>query len=63
MKLKELSSILYSSRDNIQYCIVYDVKTNTDLENGCSVEYAIENYGEKEVKHLEAFVNQLLITV
>ena len=63
MKLKELKSILYSSRGSVQFAIVYDSKTNTDIENGCSIDYAVEKHGDKEVKHIEAFENQLLITV
>ena len=63
MKLRELSSILYSTRGNIQFCIVYDSEKRADIENGCSVEYAIDQHGDKTVKHLEAFEHQLLITV
>lgn len=63
MKLKELSSILYSNRGCIQFAIVYDSKTNTDIENGCSIDYAVQTHGDKEVKRIEAFENQILITV
>lgn len=63
MKLNELKTVLYSPRGSIQFAIVYDSATNTDIENGCSVEYAIQQHGEKEVKHIEAFENQLIITV
>lgn len=63
MKLKELKAILYSSRGNIQFAIVYDMATNTDVENGCSIDYAVERYAEKEVKHIQAIDNQLVITI
>lgn len=63
MKLKELKQILYSRRDYIQSTIVYNSETNEDVENGCSIEYAIKHYGEKEVKHIEVFENQLVITI
>lgn len=63
MKLKELKSILYSNRGNVQFAIIYDSKTNEDIENGCSIDYAVERHGEKEVVRIEAFENQLLITV
>lgn len=63
MKLKELKSILYSSRGSVQFAIVYDSETNTDLVNGCSIDYAVQTFGDKEVKHIEAFENQLLITI
>ena len=63
MKLDELKSILYSNTGNVQFTIIYDSKTNTDLENGCSIEYAMKIYGEKTVKRVEAFENQLVITI
>ena len=63
MKLKELKTILYSTRNSVQFAIVYDSKTNTDIENGCAIDYAIQTYGDKEVIRIEAFKNNLLITV
>lgn len=63
MKLCDLKTILYSSRGSVQFAIVYDIATNADIEAGCSIEYAVEHYGDKEVKHIEAFGNQLIITV
>jgi hypothetical protein len=63
MKLKELQSVLRSRRGGIQSAIVYDSASNTDLENGCSVEYAVEHYGDSEVQRIEAFENNLLITI
>jgi hypothetical protein len=63
MTLKSLEPVLYSTRGNIQFAIVYDREANADIENGCSIEYAIKMHGDKEVKHIEAFENQLLITV
>lgn len=62
MKLNELKTILRSARGSIQFAILYDSKTNTDVANG-SVEYIVENYGEKKVVRIEAFESQLLITV
>ena len=63
MKLKELKSVLRSNRGSVQFAIVYDNKTNTDIESGCSIDYAVEKHGDKEVIRIEAFENQLLITV
>ena len=63
MKLKEMKSVLFSRRGSVQFAIIYDLEKNEDIENGCSIEYAIKHYGEKEVKHIEAFENNLLITV
>lgn len=63
MKLKELKSVFRSNRGSVQFAIVYDSKTNADIENGCSIDYAVEKHGDKEVIRIEAFENQLLITV
>ena len=63
MKLKDLETVLYSSRGNIQFAIVYDSNKNADIENGCAIEYAVKKYGENEVEHIEAFENQLVITI
>ena len=63
MKLSELKNILYSNRGSVQFAIVYDSKTNTDIENGCSIDYAVKTHGDKEVKRIAAFENQLLIIV
>lgn len=62
MTLKQLKTILYSSRGSIQFAIIYDSKTNADIATG-SIDYIVENYGDKEVKHIEASENQLLITI
>lgn len=63
MKLKELKSILYSPRGGVQFAVVYDSSTNTDIETGCSIEYAVRQHGEKEIVRIEAFENQLIISV
>ena len=52
MKLKDLSSILYSKTGNIQFAIVYDYENHIDLEHGCSVEYAITHYGDYKVRRI-----------
>lgn len=62
MKLNELKSVLRSNRGSIQFAILYDSKKNVDIENG-TIDYIVENYGEKEVQRIEAFESQLLITV
>ncbi len=63
MKLKELKGIMHSSTGRIQWAIVYDLMENKDLENGCSIEYAIENYGEKEIKNIQADGDCLVLTI
>lgn len=61
MKLKELKSILYSSRDNVQFAIIYDSKTNEDIAEG-NIDNIVSDHGEKEVKRIEAYKNMLIIT-
>lgn len=63
MKLKDLSNVLYSTRGNIQFAIVYDQEKNADIASGCSIDYAVEKYGERELKQIEAFENQLVIII
>lgn len=62
MKLKELKSILFSTRGNIQFAIVYDREKCDDIDKG-SIEYIVEQYKEKEVKHIEAYEDNLIITI
>ena len=52
MKLKDLKDILKSRRSCIQWCIVYDYNMQKDVCVSCSVEYAIEHHGEREVRHI-----------
>ena len=63
MKLKDLEKVLYSTRGNVQFAIVYDQQKNTDLVAGCSIDYAVKEYGDRELKRIEAFENQLLLTI
>ena len=67
MKLKDLKPILKSSIGRIQWTIVYDYTIHRDIEYGCSVEYAIKNYGDFGVEKIESCIenNQdyLLISV
>jgi len=63
MKLKELKGILFSNRGNIQWVIVYDWTNNVDLTPECSVEYAIANYGERNVHRISTSNNLIIISV
>ena len=66
MKLRELKSILYSQTGNIQWAIVYDLETNTDIAR-CSIEGAVANYGGYEVKRITSYADcdnhYLVITI
>ena len=61
MKLKDFRGVLYSCRGGIQPVVVYDQGNNLDLDNGCSVEYAIKTYGDREVKRIGADGGKLVI--
>lgn len=63
MKLKDLESVLYSTRGSVQFAIVYDHEKNIDIANGCSIDYVVKEFGERELKRIEAFENQLLLIV
>lgn len=67
MKLKELKEVLYSRTGEIQQAIIYNLNENKDVEYGCSIEFAMVNYGEYEVKRInscyENDMSCLLITI
>lgn len=63
MQVKELKSVLYSLRGCVQFAIVYDYTQNADLVSGCSVEYAIKEYGERELHRISASDNLIIISV
>lgn len=56
MKLKELKPAIYSQTGAVQLCIVYDHNANIDLHYGCSVEYAYEIFGEREIKRVYSVI-------
>ena len=62
MKLKELSFI-HSTRDYFAKVIIYDQKLHKDLEDGISIEEAIEKYPEREVYNIEPYQDNLVIIV
>jgi hypothetical protein len=63
MKLKELKSILYSNVGDVIFASVYDYEKNVEIDRGASIEYIIENHGEKEVKRITADSDIVVITV
>ena len=54
MKLKDLAPVAYSLTGDIQSCIVYDCHENIDLESGCSIEYAIKHYGDRDLHRISS---------
>lgn len=61
--LKQLAPILRSSHGSVQFAILYQQAKRQDLENGCSIDYLINKYPNVKVKRIEAFENQLIITI
>lgn len=59
MKLKDLKSILYSQIGEIQAVIIYNYILNKDVEIGCSIEYAVANYGDCIVKRISSTLNPI----
>jgi hypothetical protein len=55
MKLKALKSISGSTRDHLQLAIIHDTNTGQDLRYGCSIEYAVKDYGEHEVQKISSW--------
>lgn len=63
MKIKDLTPVLYSTRGSVQFAVVYDQEQNCDIASGCSIDHAVKEYGERELKRIEAVGDQLLLTV
>ena len=55
MKLKELKSILYGPHTHLQLAIIYDSNSGKNLRYGCSIEYAIKDYGDCVVKRISSW--------
>ena len=63
MKLKELKPILYSTHTNLQFAIVWSCDTFEDIDEGRTVEYMIEKYGDYEIKRIQADGDNLVLSV
>ena len=55
MKLRELKSILCGPHTHLQLAIIYDSNSGKDLRYGCSMEYAIKDYGACVVKKISSW--------
>lgn len=60
MKLKELKNIIYSSRGNIINAVLYDTKTDMDVENA-TIDYIIENHENDIIKRITIENNTLIL--
>ena len=61
MKLKELKPVLYSVHGDIQSAIVYDGMKAEEIENGCSVDYAVKTYADRDVRRIQAENSMIVI--
>lgn len=52
MKIKDLASVMFSTRGDVVFTTVYNTATQVDLCSSASIEYVIEKYGEKEIKRM-----------
>ena len=55
MKLKDLSSILWSPVGCFQDVIIYNITDDIEMEPSCSVEYAVKYYGDWRVNRLSSY--------
>ena len=63
MKVNELKSVLFSRVGDIQSVIIYSRTERKEIKNGCSAEYAIKNYGEKELLRIQAANNSIVLII
>lgn len=63
MKVNELKSVLYSRAGDMQSVIIYSITEHKDIRNGCSAEYAIKNYGDKELLRIQADNNNVVLII
>ena len=61
--LKDYADIIYSTRDFVVFVIIYDTATRKDVLFNCTIECAIEEYGEREVKRIIPEDNELVICI
>ena len=62
-KLKDYADVIYSTRDFMVFVIIYDTATRKDVLFNCTIECAIEEYGEREVKRIIPEDNELVICI
>ena len=63
MKVADLKDVLKSERGSIQLAVVYDCSKSRDVENGCSVDYAVEAYGDRDLFRIEAEGDKIVLLV
>ena len=63
MKIKDLKGIAYSSHGCMQFAVLYNYNSQVDIENGCTVDYLIQEYGELELHRIQAVDDMLVLEV
>lgn len=61
MKINDLSSVLRSSRGDIQFAVLWSMSECKDIAKG-SVGYIVKEYGERTVTRISAYENDIVIT-
>ena len=62
-KLKDYADVIYSTRNNITFVTIYSRNEGKDILSDSTIEYAIEEYGEREVKRIYPEENTLIIII
>lgn len=63
MKLAELKDVLFSVHGHVQLGKLYNLTTNTVLQEDCSVDYMVAHFGHSEVARITADDSYVIITV
>ena len=63
MTLFELSKTIYSTRNNIVFVTIYDIRKRKDILTGCTIEYAVEMYGGQLVERTYPVDSQMIIEI
>ena len=63
LKIKDLKGVAYSSHGNVQFAVLYNLKTQKVIERGSTIDHIIENYGELELTRLQACNDDLVLEV
>ena len=63
MKIKDLKGIAYSVHGLLQWAVLYDYTSQTDIVSGCTVDHIIKEYGELELTRIQAVNDELVLEV
>ena len=63
MKVKDLKEVLWSPIGDMQSAVVYDLDRHEVVADGCSIEYAVAEFGEWHLCRLGSRWDSLVLTV